>query len=431
MTPMQRTLSSLSILLSLAGVAGCNDDSSGSNNKLVAEGRVEGNFDESSTTVSAYVITDSGEREPVAMEPTATDGSGHYRIESAVELSAGTHVLIEATDGTEEGAVVFVVDADGEANVEPITEETSFEAAVFETLSASTSCEDCTHEGIRAVIEAEASATFASGDQSESTLEGASAALEARLEAEATVLRSESESAYNAYVSARAEAQADEIVALYAATSASASAEAHANYEAAVAEARSSSSLDASVWASSAHAGAEALRLEAADVSLDAAIFAQLVADAEMERAHSVQAAMEAELEASGATDVNLDATFVALTAAIDAARDDGAAAGETIAQAWTAAAVSIRAEISGSLDTTGSAAFDTWASFSAALVATLRADALLEGSASVDTAVLFARDLAEASVDVSVLTAAGIDEGQANAFARILLHAELGASAE
>jgi trimeric autotransporter adhesin len=431
MTQMQRTLSSLTILLSLAGVAGCSDSSSSGNNKLVAEGRVEGNLDESTTTVRAYVVTDSGEREPVAMEPTATDGSGNYRIESTVELSTGSHVLIEATDGTNEAAVVFLVEADGEVNVEPMTEETSFEAAVFQSLSASTSCEDCTLEAIRTSIEAEAAATFASGEQSAATLEGASSALEARIEAEATVLRGESESAYNAYVSARAEAQADEVAALHAATSASATAEAHADFDAALAEARSSSSLDASVWASSAHAGAEALRLEATDVSLDAAIYAQLVADAEMERAHSVQASMEAELEASGATDVNLDATFVTLTAAIEAARNDGAAAGETIAAAWTTAAVSIRAEISGSLDTTGSAAFDTWASFSATLVATLRADALLEGSASVDTAVLFARGLGEASVDVAVLTTAGISADQANAFASILLHAELAATAE
>lgn len=431
MTHMQRTVSSLTILLSLAGVAGCGDDNDNGAAKLVAEGRVEADLDDSSTTVRAYAVTNAGAREPVAMEPTATDSNGHYRLESTTELSAGSHVLIEATDGTSEAAVVLLVEADGEMTVEPINEETSLEAVVFESLTASTSCDACSHEAIRASVEAEAAATFAIGAQSAATLSDVSASLEARIDAEATVLTNESASAFNTYVSARANAQADEVRALDSATSASATAEAHADFDAAIAEARSSSSIDAGVWAASAHAGAEAIRMEATDVELDAALFAQLVADAEMERASSVQAAMEAELAASGATDVNLDATFATLVVAIDAARADGVAAGDSIATAWTAAAVSIRAEISASLDTTGSTAFDTWASFTTTLVATLRANALLSGVSSVDTAILFTDALGEATVDVTVLTTAGISADQANAFASILLHAELAATAE
>jgi hypothetical protein len=52
-------------------------------------------------------------------------------------------------------------------------------------------------------------------------------------------------------------------------------------------------------------------------------------------------------------------------------------------------------------------------------------------GVASVETAVLFSEGVADATVDVTALTAAGIDADMANAFASILLHAELAASAE
>jgi hypothetical protein len=314
---------------------------------------------------------------------------------------------------------------------EPMNEVTTLEASVFEELRTSTTCDDCSHAAIRATVEAEAAATFASGQQSSSSLTDVSAAIEARIDAEATSLSNESSSSFEAYVSARADAQADEAAALDTATNTSAIAAAHAEYDQAIADARISSTLAADAWAESAHAGAEALRMEASDVQLDAALYAQLVADAELERAASVQAAMEAELTAAGATSVNLDATFATLTTAIDAARADAALAGESISDAWSAASLSIQAEISASLGTAQAAAFDAWASFSAALVATLRSDTALAGGGSVDSAVALSGGLGDLSVDVSALTTAGVDAAAANAFANILLHAELAATAQ
>lgn len=433
MTHMQRTLSSLTILLSLAGgLAGCGDDGAANGGpKLLVHGRVDANLDNSSTTVEAYAIAEDGSREPVDMEPTATDGSRRYRLESTVELRAGTQVLIEATDGATDASVVVLVDADGEMTAEPITEETSLEAAVFVSLAASSSCDDCSFEAIRATVEAEAAATFASGDQSEATLADLSAALEAQIDAQATSLRSGSSSAFDAYVSARAEAQADEIIALDAATTAQATAQAHADFEQALADARSSGSLTAQAWAESAHAGAEALRAEAESVQLDGALMAQLVADAELERAVSVQAAMEAELSAAGVSNVDLDATFATLMASIDAARADGASAGESIANAWGAALVSIRADISTSLGGAAATAFDAWVTLSTSAITTLRANAVVSGGSSVDTALLLSGGLSDLSVDVSALTTAGVDAAAADAFVSILLHAELAATAE
>ena len=53
MTYTQRTLSFLTVLLSLTGAAGCDSGSSNGAPKLVAQGRVESNLDDSSTTVTA------------------------------------------------------------------------------------------------------------------------------------------------------------------------------------------------------------------------------------------------------------------------------------------------------------------------------------------------------------------------------------------
>jgi hypothetical protein len=431
MTYTQRTLSFLTVLLSLTGAAGCDSGSSNGAPKLVAQGRVESNLDDSNTTVTASTIASDGSREPVEMDATMTDANGRYRVESPVELSAGSHLLLEATDGTNRASVVLLVEADGEMTAEPMNEETSLEAAVFESLSASTSCDACSHDAVRAHLGTEAATTFAAGSETESTLADVSAALEARIDAEATVLTDESDSAFNTYVTARANAQADEVAALDAATSVSATAEARAAYEAALVEARSSGSLSTETWAVSAHAGAEAMRLEATSLDVAPALYAQLVADAELTRAVSVQAAMEAELAASGATDVNLDATFTTLLVAIESARTDGVMAGVTITDAWTAAALAIRVEIASSLDAGGTAAFDLWATFSTTTVAALRASVVLMGVSSVETAVLFSEGVADATVDVTALTAAGIDADMANAFASVLLHAELAASAE
>jgi len=205
MTYMQRTLSFSTVLLALAGVSGCSDSSSSGDPKMVTQGRVE-------------------------TDPTMTDANGRCRVESDLELSAGTHLLLEATDGTNQASVVLLVEADGEMTAEPMTEETSLEAAVFESLSA---------------------VTFASGSETVATLADVSAALEARIDAEATVLTAESASAFNAYVSARANAGADAVSALDAATSVSATAEARADFDAALAEARSSGSLSVAAWATS------------------------------------------------------------------------------------------------------------------------------------------------------------------------------------
>lgn len=236
MTYTQRTLSFLTVLLSLTGAAGCDSGSSNGAPKLVAQGRVESNLDDSSTTVTASTITSDGSREPVEMDATMTTANGRYRVESPVELSAGSHLLLEATDGTNRASVVLLVEADGEMTAEPMNEETSLEAAVFESLSASTSCDACSHEAVRAHVGTEAATTFAAGSETASTLADVSAALEARIDAEATVLTDESDSAFNTYVTARANAQADEVAALDAATSVSATAEARAAYEAALVE---------------------------------------------------------------------------------------------------------------------------------------------------------------------------------------------------
>ena len=240
MSTMQRTISSLSILLSLAGaVAGCGEGDSGPVNggpKMLVHGRVDANLNESATTVEAHVIAEDGTREPVAMEPTATDGSGRYRLESSVELSAGTHIVVEATDGSARAAVVLVVEADGDMTAEPMNDETTLEGAVFEELRASTTCEDCSHAAIRGAIEAEGAATFASSEQSSATLADVSAAIEARIDAEATSLRDASRTAFDAYVTARADAQANEVAALDGATSTSAMASAHADYDQAIVE---------------------------------------------------------------------------------------------------------------------------------------------------------------------------------------------------
>ncbi|MEZ4325199.1 MAG: hypothetical protein R3B40_08295 [Polyangiales bacterium] len=431
MTTMQRTLTSLSLLLALSGLTvGCGEGGA-AGAKLAVHGRVEANLDQDATTVTAHVIAEDGSREPVTMEPTATDGSGRYRIESDTELRAGTHIVIDADDGSEHAAVVLTVDADGEMTAEPMNEETTLEAAIFESLEASSTCEDCSHAAVRATVEAEAAATYESAGSSEATLSDVSATIAARIEAEASVLRDESASAFEAYVDARAEAQQEEAEALDAAASASATAEAHAEYDQAMADARAESSFTAETWAASAHAAAEAARMEASRVSLEASLYAQLVADAEQERAASVHAAMEAELAAAGVTDVDLSATFAALEVAIDDARSDGAAAGDSIASAWAQAAVSLRAEISGSLEGVVKTAFDGWATFSTTLVATLRADAALGGASSVESAVMLGGGLEDISADVTALTSAGMDAATANAFASVLLHAELAASAQ
>ncbi|MCB9660749.1 MAG: hypothetical protein R3B40_32425 [Polyangiales bacterium] len=432
MTTMQRTLTSLSLLLALSGLtAGCGDGGPAGTAKLLVQGRVEANLDRDATTVTAHVIAEDGSREPVAMEPTATDGSGRYRIESDAELRADTNIVLDADDGSEHAAVVLTVDADGEMTAEPMNEETTLEAAVFESLATSATCEDCSHAAVRAAVEAEAAATYESAGPSEATLADVSATIAARIEAEASVLREDSASAFEAYVEARAEAQTQEAEALDAATNASATAEAHAQYDQAIANAQAESSYTAETWAASAHAAAEATRMEASSVSLEATLYAQLVADAEQERAASVHAAMEAELAAAGVTDVSLDATFAALEIAIDDARGDGAAAGDSIASAWADAAVSLRAEISGSLDGVVKTAFDGWATFSTTLVATLRADAALGGTGSVASAVMLGGGLGDISADVTALTSAGMDSATAAAFASVLLHAELAASAQ
>ena len=93
---------------------------------------------------------------------------GHHRLVHEgllrVELDAGTHLLLEASDGSEQASVVVVVDGDGAMTAEPMNEETTFEAALFAEIEASTTCEHCSFEAVRTTVEAEAAATFAVGN---------------------------------------------------------------------------------------------------------------------------------------------------------------------------------------------------------------------------------------------------------------------------
>ena len=60
-----------------------------------------------------------------------------------------------------------------------------------------------------------------------------------------------------------------------------------------------------------------------------------------------------------------------------------------------------------------------------------LRADAALGGTGSVASAVMLGGGLGDISADVTALTSAGMDSATAAAFASVLLHAELAASAQ
>ena len=434
---LNRRNGTLTIAL-LLGLTGCGDAAQdGARATKNLEGRVESEGSFEGATVDAHEVSSNGETvaESNPEGEGATGADGAYSVAVDVRADVDTTVVVEATLGAIRRAALVTSDfsADAAVTVEPMNEETTFEADVYvRALAEGLLCDDCSSAIVLDFIGAAAADAHAS-NATEASLDASAeinaSAAETFVEA-MVASTTETEASVRTAIEAHAEARRTRALSLDAAVDASAREGAEDDYLDAVVSAYVEAGVDLDAQSAAVQAAAEDARARIdASATLDVTMRAALRADVEKHSAVLVTWATEAHAEATGASRATLEAAGDTLRASLEASATAGASAEAQVDAAWLAYRASVRAELRAALTAGEQVAFDAAVSaLEAAAEAThttLEASFTLTNDVSTWIEPLLAFSIS-GDAQVNALVSAGSTEASASAMVKVLIAVEL-----